>query len=82
MPCGHHGQNHSLQGLRVGHSRVATSLQRVLSISQEELGTLTVVTVVLSSQPDPWNTHVWKGTNGTPTKRRAIGFKKLAEYVS
>lgn len=32
-----------------------------------------------SSQPDPWNTHVWKGTNGTPTKRRAIGFKKLAE---
>ncbi|XP_036849386.2 nitric oxide synthase 1 isoform X2 [Manis javanica] len=32
-------------------------------------------------QPDPWNTHVWKGTNGTPTKRRAIGFKKLAEAV-
>eukprot|EP00069_Balaena_mysticetus_P013088 bmy_01408T0 len=31
--------------------------------------------------PDPWNTHVWKGTNGTPTKRRAIGFKKLAEAV-
>uniref|UniRef100_A0A8C5XUT1 Nitric oxide synthase n=1 Tax=Microcebus murinus TaxID=30608 RepID=A0A8C5XUT1_MICMU len=30
-------------------------------------------------QPDPWNTHVWKGTNGTPTKRRAIGFKKLAD---
>lgn len=34
---------------------------------------------LLSVQPDPWNTHVWKGTNGTPTKRRAIGFKKLAE---
>ncbi|XP_007936474.1 nitric oxide synthase, brain [Orycteropus afer afer] len=32
-------------------------------------------------QPDPWNTHIWKGTNGTPTKRRAIGFKKLAEAV-
>ncbi|XP_030892752.1 nitric oxide synthase, brain, partial [Leptonychotes weddellii] len=32
-------------------------------------------------QPEPWNTHVWKGTNGTPTKRRAIGFKKLAEAV-
>eukprot|EP00070_Physeter_catodon_P028978 XP_028335872.1 nitric oxide synthase, brain [Physeter catodon] len=32
-------------------------------------------------QPDPWNSHVWKGTNGTPTKRRAIGFKKLAEAV-
>ncbi|XP_052024511.1 nitric oxide synthase, brain [Apodemus sylvaticus] len=32
-------------------------------------------------QPDPWSTHVWKGTNGTPTKRRAIGFKKLAEAV-
>uniref|UniRef100_A0A8B9JJ06 Nitric oxide synthase n=1 Tax=Astyanax mexicanus TaxID=7994 RepID=A0A8B9JJ06_ASTMX len=29
-------------------------------------------------QPDPWNTHVWKGVNGTPTKKRAIGFKKLA----
>jgi nitric-oxide synthase len=34
---------------------------------------------LFSFQPDPWNTHVWKGTNGTPTKRRAIGFKKLAE---
>ncbi|XP_045152640.1 nitric oxide synthase, brain [Echinops telfairi] len=33
------------------------------------------------AEPDPWNTHVWKGTNGTPTKRRAIGFKKLAEAV-
>ncbi|XP_069475308.1 nitric oxide synthase 1 [Ambystoma mexicanum] len=32
-------------------------------------------------QPDPWNTHVWKGVNGTPTKRRAIGFKKLAKAV-
>lgn len=32
-------------------------------------------------QPDPWNTHVWKGVNGTPTKKRAIGFKKLAKWV-
>eukprot|EP00064_Thunnus_orientalis_P007827 superscaffoldBa00000891_g7849 len=32
-------------------------------------------------QPDPWNTHVWKGVNGTPTKKRAIGFKKLAKAV-
>ncbi|XP_016362919.1 nitric oxide synthase 1 [Sinocyclocheilus anshuiensis] len=32
-------------------------------------------------QPDPWNTHVWKGMNGTPTKKRAIGFKKLAKAV-
>ncbi|XP_015221897.2 nitric oxide synthase 1 isoform X1 [Lepisosteus oculatus] len=32
-------------------------------------------------QPDPWNTHVWKGINGTPTKKRAIGFKKLAKAV-
>ncbi|KAI2664960.1 Nitric oxide synthase, brain [Labeo rohita] len=30
-------------------------------------------------QADPWNTHVWKGVNGTPTKKRAIGFKKLAK---
>lgn len=30
-------------------------------------------------KPDPWNTHVWKGVNGTPTKKRAIGFKKLAK---
>ncbi|XP_061443429.1 nitric oxide synthase 1-like [Rhineura floridana] len=30
--------------------------------------------------PDPWNTHIWKGINGTPTKKRAIGFKKLANY--
>ena len=50
-----------------------------LGISLGEPGSLTVVTMVLSPQPDPWNTHVWKGTNGTPTKRRAIGFKKLAE---
>uniref|UniRef100_A0A8C7ZDM9 nitric-oxide synthase (NADPH) n=1 Tax=Oryzias sinensis TaxID=183150 RepID=A0A8C7ZDM9_9TELE len=28
-------------------------------------------------QADPWNTYVWKGVNGTPTKKRAIGFKKL-----
>lgn len=35
----------------------------------------------LSLQPDPWNTHVWKGVNGTPTKKRAIGFKKLAKWV-
>uniref|UniRef100_A0A5F8A357 Nitric oxide synthase n=1 Tax=Macaca mulatta TaxID=9544 RepID=A0A5F8A357_MACMU len=39
------------------------------------------IAVLYSFQPDPWNTHVWKGTNGTPTKRRAIGFKKLAEAV-
>ncbi|XP_076845953.1 nitric oxide synthase 1 isoform X2 [Brachyhypopomus gauderio] len=32
-------------------------------------------------QPDPWNTYVWKGVNGTPTKKRAIGFKKLAKAV-
>ncbi|XP_042297702.1 nitric oxide synthase, brain isoform X1 [Sceloporus undulatus] len=32
-------------------------------------------------QPDPWNTHIWKGLNGTPTKKRAIGFKKLAKAV-
>ncbi|XP_041078618.1 nitric oxide synthase, brain-like [Polyodon spathula] len=32
-------------------------------------------------QPDPWNTHVWKGVNGTPTKKRTIGFKKLAKAV-
>ncbi|XP_053556478.1 nitric oxide synthase, brain isoform X2 [Bombina bombina] len=32
-------------------------------------------------QPDPWNTHIWKGANGTPTKKRAIGFKKLAKAV-
>ncbi|KAA8592537.1 hypothetical protein FQN60_017992 [Etheostoma spectabile] len=32
-------------------------------------------------RPDPWNTHVWKGINGTPTKKRAIGFKKLAKAV-
>ncbi|XP_072288550.1 nitric oxide synthase 1 [Eucyclogobius newberryi] len=32
-------------------------------------------------QPDPWNTHVWKGVNGTPTRKRAIGFKKLAKAV-
>ncbi|KAL7839928.1 hypothetical protein SRHO_G00265860 [Serrasalmus rhombeus] len=32
-------------------------------------------------QTDPWNTHVWKGVNGTPTKKRAIGFKKLAKAV-
>ncbi|XP_043924227.1 nitric oxide synthase, brain [Protopterus annectens] len=32
-------------------------------------------------QPDPWKTHVWKGVNGTPTKKRAIGFKKLAKAV-
>ncbi|XP_006008471.1 nitric oxide synthase, brain [Latimeria chalumnae] len=32
-------------------------------------------------QPDAWNTHVWKGVNGTPTKKRAIGFKKLAKAV-
>ncbi|KAG8146231.1 hypothetical protein E2320_012603 [Naja naja] len=31
--------------------------------------------------PDPWNTHIWKGVNGTPTKKRAIGFKKLAKAV-
>ncbi|XP_061672354.1 nitric oxide synthase, brain isoform X3 [Syngnathoides biaculeatus] len=32
-------------------------------------------------QVDAWNTHVWKGVNGTPTKKRAIGFKKLAKAV-
>nr|XP_056715766.1 nitric oxide synthase, brain [Euleptes europaea] len=32
-------------------------------------------------QPDPWKTHIWKGINGTPTKKRAIGFKKLAKAV-
>ncbi|XP_075424220.1 nitric oxide synthase 1 isoform X2 [Ascaphus truei] len=32
-------------------------------------------------QLDPWNTHIWKGVNGTPTKKRAIGFKKLAKAV-
>uniref|UniRef100_A0A8C7ZHA9 Nitric oxide synthase n=1 Tax=Oryzias sinensis TaxID=183150 RepID=A0A8C7ZHA9_9TELE len=32
-------------------------------------------------QADPWNTYVWKGVNGTPTKKRAIGFKKLAKAV-
>uniref|UniRef100_A0A8D2MKR9 nitric-oxide synthase (NADPH) n=1 Tax=Zonotrichia albicollis TaxID=44394 RepID=A0A8D2MKR9_ZONAL len=31
-------------------------------------------------QPDPWNTHVWKGVNGTPTKKRAIGFKKAVKF--
>uniref|UniRef100_A0A3B4A9F3 nitric-oxide synthase (NADPH) n=1 Tax=Periophthalmus magnuspinnatus TaxID=409849 RepID=A0A3B4A9F3_9GOBI len=29
-------------------------------------------------QPDPWNTHVWKGVNGTPTKKRAIGAVKFS----
>ncbi|KAI4820969.1 hypothetical protein KUCAC02_028924 [Chaenocephalus aceratus] len=32
-------------------------------------------------QLDPWNTYVWKGANGTPTKKRTIGFKKLAKAV-
>uniref|UniRef100_A0A8C4TCU9 Nitric oxide synthase n=1 Tax=Erpetoichthys calabaricus TaxID=27687 RepID=A0A8C4TCU9_ERPCA len=32
-------------------------------------------------QPDPWHTYIWKGVNGTPTKKRAIGFKKLAKAV-
>ncbi|KAM3826174.1 nitric oxide synthase 1 isoform 2-T2 [Vipera latastei] len=32
-------------------------------------------------QPDPWHTHIWKGGNGTPTKKRTIGFKKLAKAV-
>uniref|UniRef100_A0A3P8XJ45 Nitric oxide synthase n=1 Tax=Esox lucius TaxID=8010 RepID=A0A3P8XJ45_ESOLU len=32
-------------------------------------------------QADPWNNHVWKANNGTPTKKRAIGFKKLAKAV-
>ncbi|XP_067911281.1 nitric oxide synthase, brain isoform X2 [Heterodontus francisci] len=32
-------------------------------------------------QSDPWFTHVWKGDNGTPTRKRAIGFKKLAKAV-
>ncbi|XP_059511074.1 nitric oxide synthase, brain isoform X1 [Stegostoma tigrinum] len=32
-------------------------------------------------QTDPWLNHVWKGVNGTPTKKRAIGFKKLAKAV-
>ncbi|XP_067861791.1 nitric oxide synthase, brain [Heptranchias perlo] len=32
-------------------------------------------------QSDPWCAHVWKGVNGTPTKKRAIGFKKLAKAV-
>ncbi|XP_062399931.1 nitric oxide synthase, brain [Sardina pilchardus] len=32
-------------------------------------------------QSDPWNNHVWKGVNGTPTKKRTIGFKKLAKAV-
>uniref|UniRef100_A0A8C7JJA1 nitric-oxide synthase (NADPH) n=1 Tax=Oncorhynchus kisutch TaxID=8019 RepID=A0A8C7JJA1_ONCKI len=32
-------------------------------------------------QADPWNNHVWKVNNGTPTKKRAIGFKKLAKAV-
>ncbi|XP_077456811.1 nitric oxide synthase 1 isoform X2 [Stigmatopora argus] len=32
-------------------------------------------------QVDPWHSHVWKGINGTPTKKRAIGFKKLAKAV-
>lgn len=32
-------------------------------------------------QSDPWNNHVWKAVNGTPTKKRAIGFKKLAKAV-
>ncbi|KAK5618595.1 Nitric oxide synthase, brain [Crenichthys baileyi] len=36
---------------------------------------------VTGDKPDPWNTHVWKGVNGTPTKKRAIGFKKLAKAV-
>uniref|UniRef100_A0A8B9GD08 nitric-oxide synthase (NADPH) n=1 Tax=Amazona collaria TaxID=241587 RepID=A0A8B9GD08_9PSIT len=31
-------------------------------------------------QPDPWNTHIWKGVNGTPTKKRAIGFKKAVKF--
>ncbi|XP_078083118.1 nitric oxide synthase 1 [Mustelus asterias] len=32
-------------------------------------------------QTDPWLSHVWKGINGTPTKKRTIGFKKLAKVV-
>ncbi|XP_037113980.1 nitric oxide synthase, brain isoform X1 [Syngnathus acus] len=32
-------------------------------------------------QVDPWHAHVWKGVNGTPTKKRAISFKKLAKAV-
>uniref|UniRef100_A0A3P8X274 nitric-oxide synthase (NADPH) n=1 Tax=Cynoglossus semilaevis TaxID=244447 RepID=A0A3P8X274_CYNSE len=31
-------------------------------------------------QPDAWHTHVWKGVNGTPTKKRAIGFKKAVKF--
>ncbi|XP_038619697.1 LOW QUALITY PROTEIN: nitric oxide synthase, brain [Tachyglossus aculeatus] len=32
-------------------------------------------------QPDPWNTYIWKGSSGTPFKKKSIGFKKLAEAV-
>uniref|UniRef100_A0A663LZT9 nitric-oxide synthase (NADPH) n=1 Tax=Athene cunicularia TaxID=194338 RepID=A0A663LZT9_ATHCN len=32
-------------------------------------------------QPDPWNTHVWKGVNGTPTKKRAIAVKFSAKLM-
>uniref|UniRef100_A0AAY4C5Z4 Nitric oxide synthase n=1 Tax=Denticeps clupeoides TaxID=299321 RepID=A0AAY4C5Z4_9TELE len=28
-------------------------------------------------QPDPWNTHVWKGVNGTPTKKAVKFSAKL-----
>uniref|UniRef100_A0A8D0FIX3 nitric-oxide synthase (NADPH) n=1 Tax=Strix occidentalis caurina TaxID=311401 RepID=A0A8D0FIX3_STROC len=32
-------------------------------------------------QPDPWNTHIWKGVNGTPTKKRAIAVKFSAKLM-
>ncbi|XP_038647078.1 nitric oxide synthase, brain [Scyliorhinus canicula] len=32
-------------------------------------------------QTDPWLSHEWKGANGTPSKKRAIGFKELAKAV-
>lgn len=47
--------------------------------SRFELMTFEPLLLSFCVQTDPWNTHVWKGVNGTPTKKRAIGFKKLAK---
>lgn len=51
-----------------------------LTNKQTNLSTCSCL-VVFRGQADPWNSHVWKGVNGTPTKKRAIGFKKLAKWV-
>ncbi|KAG7260687.1 hypothetical protein CRUP_021501 [Coryphaenoides rupestris] len=32
-------------------------------------------------QADPWNSHVWKGVNGTPTKKRSSGMNQMFPRV-